>query len=197
MNIFYLDSNPKSCAEMHLDKHVVKMILEYAQLLSTAHRVIDGEEFWDKTANGRKIKRWRMYLDSMENNLYKATHINHPSAVWVRQSFANYNWLYVLWRELMSEYTYRYMKRHACEKLIPYLSKKPHRISNDNPFTEPPPAMPDYCKVNGDSVASYRNYYINEKASFASWTTQPMPDWFRNNNNANIQFLQQSNQRTV
>ena len=44
MNIFYLDTNPALCAEYHCDKHVVKMIIEYAQMLSTAHRVIDGEE---------------------------------------------------------------------------------------------------------------------------------------------------------
>ena len=78
------------------------------------------------------------------------------------------------------------MKVHACEKLIPYLDKLPHRIDKDKIFTEPPPAMPDYCKVNGDSVASYRNYYINEKASFAKWTIQPMPIWFKKDNNANI-----------
>ena len=179
MNIFYLHNDPKTCAEMHVDKHCVKMILEYAQLLSTAHRVIDGEEFWDKTANGRKIKRWRMYLDSMEQNLYKATHINHPSAVWARQSHANYNWLYVLWRELMSEYKFRYMKSHACEKLIPYLSKVPHRIDKDKPFTEPTPAMPDTYKVAGDSIQSYKNYYLNDKQRMFSWKNRSVPEWIQ------------------
>ena len=56
MNIFYLDPDPKVCAEMHNNKHTVKMIIEYAQLMSTAHRVLDGTEYYDKTANGRKIK---------------------------------------------------------------------------------------------------------------------------------------------
>ena len=60
MNIFYLDRDVRKCAQMHLDKHVVKMIIEYAQLMSTAHRYCDGEEYIDKTANGRKIKRWRL-----------------------------------------------------------------------------------------------------------------------------------------
>ena len=54
MNIFYLDRHPKICAEYHCDKHTVKMIIEYAQLMSTAHRVLDGEEYYDKTSNGRK-----------------------------------------------------------------------------------------------------------------------------------------------
>ena len=60
MNIFYLDPDPKTCAEMHVNKHVVKMIIEYAQLMSTAHRILDGQEYIDKTANGRNIKRWRL-----------------------------------------------------------------------------------------------------------------------------------------
>jgi len=52
MNVFYLDRNPITAAQMHCDKHVVKMILEYAQLLSTAHRLLDGTPatwFWTDT----------------------------------------------------------------------------------------------------------------------------------------------------
>ena len=80
MNIFYLDPDPKTCAQMHCDKHVTKMIIEYSQLMSTAHRVIDGEEYIDNSS-GRKIKRWKL-SDIREDVLYKATHINHPSAIW-------------------------------------------------------------------------------------------------------------------
>ena len=87
MNIFYLDKDPKKCAEMHCDKHVVKMILEYAQLLSTAHRVLDGNEWADHVG------------------LYKATHKNHPSAIWARESAGNYFWLNKLFQELCKEYT--------------------------------------------------------------------------------------------
>ncbi len=54
MNIFYLDSDPRICAQMHNDKHCVKMILEYAQLLSTAHRVIDGVLTVGVSDSGRK-----------------------------------------------------------------------------------------------------------------------------------------------
>ena len=84
MNIFYLSHNTQECAEMHVDKHVVKMILEYSQLLSTAHRVLDGVEYIDNSS-GRKIKRWKLNWSAFEDTLYKATHINHPSAVWCRQ----------------------------------------------------------------------------------------------------------------
>jgi hypothetical protein len=76
----------------------------------------------------------------------------------------------------MIEYTYRYGKHHACEKLIPYLKRLPYNIV-EGKFTEPPPAMPDYCKVSGDSIASYRNYYIKEKHSFAKWKRE-IPEWF-------------------
>ena len=48
MNIFYLDRDPKIAAQMMCDKHVVKMILESAQILSTAHRVLDGDDYADK-----------------------------------------------------------------------------------------------------------------------------------------------------
>ena len=67
MNIFYLDNDPIKSAELHCDKHVVKMIIEYAQLMSTAHRVLDGELYEDRTANNRRINvgdlviaTWRM-----------------------------------------------------------------------------------------------------------------------------------------
>ena len=175
MNIFYLDPNPKVCAEMHCDKHVVKMIIEYAQLLSTAHRVLDGVPTPGYTASGRRRTDYPI-PSSRDGILYRATHLNHPSAVWARATSANYDWLYVLWRELMSEYTYRYHKRHACEKLISALKPLPYNIKHGE-FTEPPPAMPDYCKIAGNSVASYRNYYIKEKISFAKWKRE-IPEWF-------------------
>lgn len=176
MNIFYLDHDPRKCAEQHCDKHVVKMILEYAQLLSTAHRCLDGIQSTGLSPKGRRVVSWSL-PDSRDVVLYRATHINHPSAVWVRKSSRNYDWLYVMWRELMSEYTHRYHKRHACEKLINQLRKLPYNIPQGG-FTEPPPAMPDYCKVAGDSIQSYRNYYINEKVRFAKWKTI-IPDWFK------------------
>jgi hypothetical protein len=160
------------------------MILEYAQLLSTAHRVLDGKQYID-SSSGRKIKRWSLD-DSREPALYKATHINHPSAVWVRQSKANYDWLYVMWRELIREYKYRYYKTHACEKLIKPLTRVPYSIF-DTAFTPPPPAMPDHCKVQNDSIASYRKYYIVEKSRFATWKERLIPEWYIEGlNNANI-----------
>ena len=176
MNIFYLDKDVQKCAEMHVDKHCVKMILEYAQLLSTAHRVLDGNATVGVSASGRK--RTTYVLDSASDSiLYSATHINHPSAVWVRQSESHYRWLFSLWIALMDEYTYRYGKVHASSRLIGYLNKPPKNIKFGNGFDEPTPAMPDHYKVAGDSVQSYKNYYLGDKQRMFSWKKRNQPVW--------------------
>lgn len=175
MNIFYLDSNPKLSAEFHADKHVIKMIIEYAQLLSTAHRVLDGEMFFEYSKNNRKIKRYK--LNKYDDILYKATHMNHPSAIWVRQSSKHYDFLFEMFEHLCYEYTKRYNKIHKTQTLLNYLKEKPKNLK-DNNFREPPLAMPDYCKLE-DAVSSYRNYYIKEKQSFLKYTKTAVPSWIK------------------
>jgi hypothetical protein len=176
MNIFYLHHDVAKCAEMHNDKHTVKMILEYAQLLSTAHRFLDGNATIGLSDSGRK--RTTFILDSPLNGiLYSATHINHPSSVWVRQSAENYIWLFGLFQALMAEYTHRYGKTHATSRLEMHLAKLPKNIPQ-KAFTEPTPAMPDDVKVPGDSIASYRKYYIQNKPHLASWKKRPVPEWY-------------------
>jgi len=176
MNIFYLNHDTKICAEQHVDKHVVKMILEYSQLLSTAHRVLDGTEYTDYSS-GRCIKRWK--LNNELECLYKATHVNHPSAIWVRQSLANYRWLVNLLYELCKEYTYRYKKIHKCDysNLVDLLYLySPKNIAN-KPFTQPTPAMPEEYIIQGDSLTSYRNYYNKGKKELWSWKGRKIPIW--------------------
>lgn len=158
MNIFYLSKDAETAAQLHCDKHVVKMILETAQMLSTAHRVLDGDE----------------YADAM--GLYKLAHKNHPSTIWTRASVEQYLWLYDLFHYLLKEYTFRYGKHHASERLVGALSKLPENISNAG-FTDPPQCMPDYCKGE-DTVLAYQNYYILEKSRFAKWKKRPVPEWF-------------------
>ncbi len=181
MNIFYLHYDTKICAQEHCDKHVVKMIIEYAQLLSTAHRLLDGTMYLDKTANGRNIKRWKL-ADYREPILYKASHINHPSAVWVRQDFSHYQWLWNLAYELCDEYRYRYGgetdKQHKTSLVIQRLSFAPNNISRTGIFQEPPQAMPDDVKVPGNSIAAYKNYYKKYKVRFATWKNREVPHWF-------------------
>ena len=159
MNIFYLDRDPVVAAQMMCDKHVVKMILESAQMLCTAHRVLDGEEYANKMG------------------LYKMAHKNHPSTIWVRSSFYNYRWLFKHYDALMEEYTYRYGKTHATSRLRDALLRPPKNISLSDAGGDPPQCMPDYCKGE-DTVLAYQNYYILEKSGFAKWTKREAPVFF-------------------
>jgi hypothetical protein len=174
MNIFAIDKDPIQSAMWMVDKHVVKMILETAQLLSTAHRILDGKEFIE-LKNNRKVKRWRL-PDEREVYLYSATHANHPSAIWCRASNNNYNWLYCHFCGLLSEYTYRYGKVHKCEQMKEWLMRPPHGIPVGY-LTQVTPAMPDEYKVPHDSIASYRNYYRGAKARMHKWTKREVPEW--------------------
>ena len=158
MNIFYLDRDPDIAAQMQCDKHVVKMILESAQMLCTAYRVCDGDEYADRMG------------------MYKMAHKNHPSSVWVRASEDNYDWLWRHMCALMDEYTYRYGKHHASSRLVDALCDAPFYVGN-NEFTDPPQCMPDYCKGE-DTILAYQNYYILEKSKFAKWTTRQPPTFF-------------------
>ena len=185
MNYFHLDKDPHKCAKYHLDKHVVKMNIEYPQMLSTAHRLLDGDQYQGKSKTGRNVKRWRHPNDEMENILYKVCHVHHPTSVWVRESKANYQRLYDVWLELLREYTYRYGKIHLSgKKLVLPLAKAPSNIP-DLPYCDPPPAMKAYpqCIVEGDSVTTYRNYYKEAKSGFAKWTKRPIPKWYNNGSN--------------
>lgn len=175
MNIFYLHEDPTTCAQHHVDKHVVKMILEYAQLLSTAHRVLDGKEATALSKSGRKQKVWALE-DDRDSVLYKATHINHPSAKWARHTASNYDWLYSLWVECLIEYTHRYGKIHSCQRLAETLLCHPNKIEVGE-FTAPWRAMPDEFKVDGDTLQSYRNYYNGAKSHMFKWKTRATPDW--------------------
>lgn len=172
MNIFALDANPKYAAKYHCDKHVIKMILESCQLLSTAHRVLDGIQTIRISNKGRKIKVWRLNDSKLDSFIYSATHINHPSAIWCRQTKEQYLWLAQLTLELCKEYTYRYGKTHKCQAigLVDWFNENtPQNIPSTNKFVLPTPAMPEHCKVPGDVVASYRNYYLLEKQHMLSW----------------------------
>lgn len=152
MNIFYLDSDPKKCAEYHNDKHVVKMILETAQLLCGVHWVNGGEA------------------------PYKLSHKNHPCSIWVRSSLENYLWLCELGLELCEEYSYRYGKKHKSQQIIEWCIVNKPKIP-DVPFQDPPRAMPDTFKVD-DVTQSYRNYYIGAKKDFCRWKNRQVPLWF-------------------
>jgi hypothetical protein len=156
MNIFILDSDPRLAAQYHCDKHVVKMILETAQMLCTAHDC---------------------YKSKIEN-AYKPTHVNHPCNVWARACTENYNWLWDLFYWLNVEYHFRYNKLHATgRKLLRSLRSPPSSMPSFGFKTEFALAMPDECKI-GNAVASYREYYRRDKADIAVWAHSETPYWW-------------------
>ena len=143
MNIFVLSLCPRLAARLHCDKHVVKMILETAQLLYTAHHVAGTVD--------------------LPMGAYKKTHANHPCALWVRESRANYLWLVELGWWLCKEYQYRYGggKVHKTERHILWLKSCVPRLP-DVPQTPFRLAMPDEYK-HPDAVQAYQAYYRENK----------------------------------
>lgn len=164
MNIFYLDSDPEVCAKYHNDKHVVKMILETAQLLSQAHYAFET------------------CLDTQDICKKSERHWNHPCTIWTRTSLSNYNWLCRLGQELCKEYTFRYEKVHARESTIYLLTEFPPDIP-DLGFTEPKRAFDKYIEVcyHDNIIESYRLYYIIAKQHLAKWKNRAIPEWYKIN----------------
>ena len=157
MNIFVLDTDPIKCAEYHCNKHVVKMILETAQLLCGVHHMTKLEE-------------------QREEIPYKLSHKNHPCSIWARECIENYVWLCDLGMALCEEYTHRYGKKHKSVEILEWcVANKPKIV--DIGFTEPPKAMPNEYKVDC-VIKSYRNYYRGAKVNFATWKHRNIPDWF-------------------
>ena len=156
MNIFYLDKCPRKAAQYQYNKHVVKMILESAQMLCTAHHC-----YGDK--------------DQVENVPYKQAHLNHPSTVWTRRSKSTYMWLYNHMMALGNEYTKRYGKTHlSITKCKDFLAIPPRHIQGDD-WCQPPQAMPDEYK-DECSIQAYWNYYIGEKHVVANLKTEKLYD---------------------
>ncbi len=142
------------------------MPIEYAQMMSTAHRMLDGELYIDDSS-GRKIKRWKHPDKALENVLYKATHVNHPSAIWVRESKANYEFMYEMWSELCKEFRRRFNNDHLSEtKLIDILAYAPDSLQ-DKGITHFPQCMPEKYH-NNDPVQAYRDFYKYDK-TFAKY----------------------------
>ena len=158
MNIFVLDYDPSVCAKMHCDKHVVKMILESAQLLCGVHHM----------------------TDSVHEPPYGLSHKNHPCSIWARECIENYLWLCDLGLELCKEYTLRYGKYHKCQRVISWCLEHLPNLRENGDLTPFAMAMPDYCKI-GTAVQSYREYYNKEKTSFAKWKFTSVPHWYNSN----------------
>lgn len=160
MNIFVLDENPKIAAQYHCDKHVIKMILESVQMINTAINISYNAQIG-----------------------YKSAHVNHPCAIWVRESLSNIVWLYRLTKQLNYEYRYRFNKKrnHASWDHLLTLPKPNILDIGLTPFRL---AMPENIKIqaNYDPVLAYRLYYIQNKSHILKYTKRPMPNWISGEN---------------
>tara|TARA_B100001250_G_scaffold414354_1_gene452174 strand:+ start:2927 stop:3451 length:525 start_codon:yes stop_codon:yes gene_type:complete len=172
MNIFILDEDPGVAAMMMCDKHVPKMILESGQMLSSAHRILDGD----------------MINTSYDRLLYKIAHKNHPCTKWVMESAGNYKWLYDHFITLGMEFEYRRDKIHATiTKLGSILKVPPNNIPKGGltEFVQAMKQFPD-CMVEGDAVQAYRNYYHASKP-FAAWEwKRQAPAWWEGYKGADL-----------
>ena len=152
MNIFYLDEDPVVAATFLHDKHVVKMILETAQILSTVH------DRWGSSATPR----------------YRPSHHNHPSVLWAGNSRLQYAWLSRHGQALLQEYGYRWGKGHACTPVLQALLNAPEGLHDCLGWVPPPQCMPPEFQ-GPDTVRAYREYYLARKVDQSKWTRRDVP----------------------
>ena len=178
MNIFILHEYPVEAAQLQCDKHVVKMIVESAQMLCTAHRMLDGTQVMND--KGKLIKQWTLN-DDRDTWFYRSVHTGHPCTVWTMKTSGNYTWHYNHFVALCDEYTYRYGKVHATDKLLRNaLANYPKNIpiSYRTPFALAMNSNPE-CKFIDDPVKSYRMFYQTKQDRFKMvWTKRDVPEWF-------------------
>lgn len=155
MNIFILDTDVKRCAQYHVDKHIVKMILETTQLLNNA----------------------RIKYFPKADHVYRKTHENHPASIWASANKSNFDWLCKLGLELCKEYSYRYGKIHKCQAIIEEFYKSPMKPPYGE-LTNFAQCMPDIYKRK-DAVEAYRNYYCGDKRNIAKWSKRNIPEWWK------------------
>lgn len=196
MNIFVLDSEPMLAASMMCDEHIRKMPVESLQMLSTAHRMLDGVKTAFKRPNGKvqyimlmpgeecTVQRFKddgtpidigsqkyVIIDPV---IYRATHENSPPVVWTRETSANYDWHYELFCAMLDEYTNRTGQFHACEWGRSWMRERPKNITI-GAMTDQPLVMPEQY-FRDTVVESYREFYRNDKP-FASWKHSAKPEW--------------------
>ena len=183
MNIFCLDKCPIKAAQMQCNAHVVKMVTESAQMLSTAHRLLDGTETLRKSKSGKRLVKYWSLDGEIENILMKAVHTGHPCTVWTMTSKENYDWHWEHYKALSDEYTYRYGKNHGAfynNKIGYILKMTPANIQSKGltPFALAMGSNPE-CIDESDPVASYRKFYKTKQSRFdMKWKNRDVPEWF-------------------
>jgi hypothetical protein len=188
MNIFVLDRNAITAAEQHCDKHVRKMVIESAQMLTTAYYFGAGIKS-NKAADARRSDIHDIFggfprVDDQGKPLpYRISHPGHPCTVWTSKSFNNFAWHLLLASALSEEFQRRWGKEHAVKPILGWMAKHPPPSSyafdesfNLTPFAQ---AMPE-CFRGPDPVEAYRRLYHHKASLFdVTWKApSTAPDWF-------------------
>lgn len=177
MNIFVVDADPIKAAQSLCDAHVVKMIVETCQLLSTQDR-----------------------LDGNNEGRYKMTHVNHPCRKCLKNEW-NKSWLELHLFGLLQEYFLRYGKTHKCIHMFrslwswdagaAYMLNKQEGVLSWIALTTLPQCMPEKFKVSsdipgyvpciGETVLAYRNYYRYKARTLKrfTYTKREPPEWLK------------------
>ncbi len=182
MNIFVLDENPIEAARMHCDKHCNKMIVEHAQMLTTAYystlgisrkkEIPEKQEFVNEMFRG-----WpRRNTDGTEWH-YAITHVNHPCTIWTRESISNFNWLLDCTDALCSEFERRWKHPHSIKKIVNWMRQNPPKLPLLG-FTSFAQAMPE-CFRGVNPIEAYRKYY-GMKTTYmkVEWRYTETPNWW-------------------
>jgi len=186
MNIFVLDKDPIVAAQLQCDRHVVKMTTESAQMLSTAHRLLDGAPIKRPSKSGKTIRTYYCLYEGADDleaeMLYMANvHEKHPCTIWTMESEANYRWHWEHLRALSEEYTYRYGRTHKVGVKLLWGLESPPRNIPKGPMTQFKLAMKDQpqCMHPNDPVRSYKEFYHTKQQRFKmAWTKRNIPEWF-------------------
>lgn len=185
MNIFYLNKDPKKAAQDHIDKHVVKMPLEVAQMACTTAAINYVLGTLPKVALGSDARKMMSEYSSKQRPLaqedrvfpYLPCHINHPCTIWMRTSKENFLWAREYASALNDEYKLRYGKGDLKAWIV--MSKIDYNSFNfqHRGETTPALAMPEEFKKD-DPVMSYKAYYMGAKSSIATWKGRSAPAWW-------------------
>ena len=180
MNIFVLSYSAipqvhyKENARMHCDKHVVKMITESVQMLVTVL-----PQYFSKTALG---------LEPPCKPL-AAGHAKHPCVLWLQQDIIHFNYLaqlaYHLCLEkqarwpLNADHEYQPFIEHLCQCLYitDYLSTH-SRLPETFATAVKSESLRSTNRPHVEAVTIYRDYYISDKATFATWRGVGKPSWW-------------------
>lgn len=194
MNLFYLDEDHDTNARFHVDKHVIKMILEAAEMLCMAHIVTQTVGFFPKALPQDEYRECVAFKKTFKDELPvhrvipyvgRDSHLNHPSSIWVRSSLENYYWTWCYMHSLEMERRYRNPQgkpEHESYRLVKEKLDDPD-IPNLG-FTKFALAMgtmkeqyPEFV-LEDDPIQSYRNFYMADKSTFATWKNRDVPYWW-------------------